>query len=80
MLHALVLIKGYKVNNHICLGYFIRDVLKNRALFRKFDDCRYKRNSLLYYGKQMDFNVAKENIKISKEIIEKIEKEYLEQI
>ena len=45
MLHAIVVLEGYKVNNHICLGYYLRDVLKNDELFRFFDDCRFKRNS-----------------------------------
>ena len=46
MLHALVLVHGYKVTNHICLGYYLREVLKNDALYRIFDDCRIKRNTI----------------------------------
>jgi len=59
MLHALLLLHGYKVKNHICLGHYIRDVLKRDDLFRIFDDCRYKRNSLIYYGKRMDLGTAR---------------------
>jgi len=59
LLHAVVLLKGYKVQNHICLGYYLRDILKKDGLFRMFDDCRYKRNSLIYYGRKMDFETAK---------------------
>jgi len=62
MLHAYVIMQGFKVANHICLGYYLRDVLKNEALFRIFDDCRSKRNALVYYGKEMDFEVAKRSI------------------
>ncbi len=62
VVHALVLIQGYKVNNHICLGYYLRDVLGREDLFRLFDDCRFKRNSLIYYGKRMDFETAKKVI------------------
>ena len=40
-LHALVILEGYKVNNHICLGYYLRDVLTRQNLFRLFDDCRF---------------------------------------
>jgi hypothetical protein len=72
LLHSLVLLNGYKIHNHICLGYFIRDVLKNRILYEKFDDCRYKRNSLLYYGKQMRFEVAKESINLCIELVDEI--------
>ena len=59
MLHTVVLLKGYNVQNHICLGYYLRDLLKKDVLFRMFDDCRYKRNSLVYYGRKMDFETAK---------------------
>lgn len=74
MLHALVLLDGYKVNNHICLGYHLRDVLKREDLFRLFDDCRYKRNSLVYYGKRMDFETAKDAIEKCKSLIKETKK------
>ncbi len=52
MLHAFIILEGYKVENHICLGYYLRDILKNVSLFRLFDGCRFKRNSLVYlWGK-----------------------------
>jgi uncharacterized protein (UPF0332 family) len=62
-LHALLLLEGYKSENHFCLGFYLRDVLKREDLFRIFDDCRFKRNSLVYYGRKMDFETAKEAIK-----------------
>jgi hypothetical protein len=62
LLHAHLLRQGYKVENHICVGFYLRDVLKQPKLFRDFDDCRYKRNSLVYYGKQMPLAVAEESI------------------
>ena len=61
-LHAVLLLDGFKVDNHVCAGYYLRDVLKKEALFRIFDDCRFKRNSLIYYGKKADFITAKETI------------------
>ena len=72
LIHALVLVKGYKVNNHLCLGYYLRDVLKNDELFRLFDDCRFKRNSLVYYGKRMDFETAKDSIEKAKRLIKEL--------
>jgi|SRR3989338_7421720 len=72
MLHAIVVLEGYKVNNHICLGYYLRDVLKNDELFRFFDDCRFKRNSLVYYGKRMDFEIAKDSIEKAKKLIKEL--------
>ena len=74
MIHATVILDGYKVNNHICLGYYLRDVLKNDELFRLFDDCRFKRNSLVYYGKRMDFETAKDAIEKAKKLIKELRK------
>ena len=66
IVHAIVAEKGFKVINHVCLGFFIRDALKKDDLFRIFDDCRFKRNSLVYYGKRMDFETAKVAIEKAK--------------
>ena len=72
LLHALVLREGLNVKNHVCLGFYLKDVLKREELFRLFDDCRYKRNGLLYYGKRMAPEIAKESIKKAKRLIEEI--------
>lgn len=69
LMHALVLWHGYKVGNHICLGYYLRDVLQKQELFRLFDDCRFKRNSLVYYGRKMDFENAKQGIEKCRKLI-----------
>lgn len=73
MLHALVVLQGYKISNHICLGYYLRDVLKRNDLCRVFDDCRFKRNSLMYYGKRMDFETAKETIQKCIKLLEELD-------
>jgi len=72
MLHALVLLNGYKVSNHICLGYYLRDVINKPDLFRSFDDCRFKRNSLIYYGNKMDFLTAKKIIVKCKKLFQEL--------
>lgn len=69
LMHALVLLHGYKVSNHLCLGYYLRDILQKQDIFRLFDDCRFKRNSLVYYGRKMDFETAKLGIEKSKQLI-----------
>jgi len=74
LLHALVLLDGYKVNNHVCLGFYIKDALKKDEMFRLFDDCRYKRNSLVYYGKRMDFETAKDSIEKAKRLLKELKK------
>ena len=73
-LHALVLLDGYKVDNHVCLGYYLRDVLKKEDMFRLFDDCRFKRNSLVYYGKRMDFETAKDTIQKAERLFKELKK------
>ena len=72
--HALVLSKKIKVRNHICLGYYLRDVLKRDDLFRMFDECRYNRNSIVYYGTEPEFEKTKKNIKQIKLFIQEIDK------
>jgi len=62
MLHALLFLNGFKADNHICSGFFLRDMLKRINLFRIFDDARQKRNNLVYYGKKADFETTKEQI------------------
>lgn len=74
LLQAMVVLKGYKVTNRICLGYYLKDIMKKEDLFLIFDDIRYKRNSLMYYGKMMDFETAKQTIEKCEKLIEQIKK------
>jgi len=80
IVHAIVILKGFKVNNHICLGFFIRDVLNREDLFRIFDDCRFKRNSLTYYGKRMNFEIAKDAIEKSRKLLSEFKKILKEEV
>tara|TARA_Y100000310_G_scaffold318284_1_gene372150 strand:+ start:243 stop:653 length:411 start_codon:yes stop_codon:yes gene_type:complete len=73
ILQALIIQKGYKILNHICLGYFLRDILKEENLYNLFDDLRYKRNSLTYYGNKMDFETAKQSIENCKRLMKELE-------
>ena len=73
ILQAMVIAKGFRILNHLCLGYYLRDALKRDDLFRVFDDLRYKRNSLTYYGRRMDFETAKNAIEKSKVLIREIQ-------
>ncbi len=72
-LHSLILSKGYKVSNHICLGYYLRDILNAQQLYKIFEDLRYKRNSIVYYGKGMDFSVGIDAIEKCKKILKELE-------
>lgn len=72
IIHSIALLEGYKISNHICLGYYIKNILNKENLFMIFDDLRYKRNSLTYYGKRMDFETAKQAIEKSKRLIKEL--------
>ncbi len=74
MIQALVILKGFKVTNHLCLGFYLRDVLKRDDLFIIFDDLRYKRNALTYYGNRMDFETCMAAIKKAKELLNELKK------
>ena len=74
MIHALVILEGYKISNHLCLGFYLRDILKKDNLFRLFDNVKFKRNFLVYYGKKLDSEEALESIQKCKVVIEEIRK------
>ena len=73
LLQAMAFKKGFNILNHICLGYYLRDVLKREDLYILFDDLRYKRNSLTYYGNRMDYETAKQAIERCKKIIKELQ-------
>ena len=74
LLQAKSFIDGYNVLNHICLGFYLRDILNRNDLFLIFDDLRYKRNSLTYYGNRMDFEIANQSIKKCEKIVGELKK------
>jgi hypothetical protein len=74
LLHALAIIDGFSISNHICIGFYLKTILKKEDLFRIFDDLRFKRNSLIYYGKAMNFETAKKAVEDSKELTKELEK------
>ena len=72
LLHAITIKDGFMVKNHICLGYYLRDKLNHPSLFLLFDDLRYKRNSLIYYGINLEFAVALDAITKSKSLLQQL--------
>jgi hypothetical protein len=73
LLQAMCFKEGFNISNHICLGFYILDILKREELFILFDDVRYKRNLLTYYGKRMDFETAKRAIEKCRKIIKELQ-------
>ena len=72
LMQSITLLEGYNIINHLCLGYYLRDILKEENLFRIFDELRYKRNSIVYYGKLMKFEIANLSTKRAKILIENL--------
>ncbi|RMF05879.1 hypothetical protein D6764_03685 [Candidatus Woesearchaeota archaeon] len=72
LIQAMAFIKGYNILNHLCIGYYIRDVMRREDLHALFEDLRYKRNSLTYYGRRMDFETASESIEKCRRLIKEI--------
>src|SRR3989338_4957994 len=69
ILQAMVIQRGYNIGNHVCLGFYLRDVLRREDIFALFDDVRQKRNSLTYYGNRMDAKTANQAIERCKKLI-----------
>ena len=65
--------KGFNILNHLCLGFYLRDILKREDLFIVFDDVRFKRNSLTYYGSRMDYETEKQAIEKCKKMIAELQ-------
>ena len=74
ILQAINFKKGFNIINHICLGFYLRDIFQREDLYLLFDDIRFKRNSLTYYGSRMDYETAKQAIEKCKRLIIEIKK------
>ena len=72
LLQAIAFKNGFNILNHICLGYYLKDILKRGDLYILFDDLRYKRNSLTYYGSRMDYETAKQAIEKCEKVIKEL--------
>ncbi|MBI2632559.1 hypothetical protein HYW75_06135 [Candidatus Pacearchaeota archaeon] len=66
--------KGYKFLDHESIGYFLRDVLKEQAIYGKFDRYRKLRNGINYYGENIELETVKEAIMEISKIIKELEK------
>ena len=74
LLHALAMKSGIKIDNHICLAYYLGEMIGRKDLFRTFNDLRYKRNSLVYYGKIMKEEAAEQSVAKARALLAEIGK------
>jgi hypothetical protein len=49
---------GFKASDHVSLGFYLKDVLRREDLYRLFEQCRVRRNTLVYDGKMMPADIA----------------------
>jgi len=59
---AIGYLKGYKFLDHESIVFFIRDILKEQSLFKRFDRYRKLRNGINYYGEDIDIETLKEAV------------------
>ncbi|MBW2976523.1 hypothetical protein KY347_03700 [Candidatus Woesearchaeota archaeon] len=71
---AIGYLRGYKFLDHESIGYFLRDILKERSLSMKFDRYRRLRNGINYYGGDIDIETVKEAIIEIPKLIRELEK------
>ena len=60
LLEALTLKNGFKIYNHECYTYFLKEILNKNMIAEEFDELRKIRNSVNYYGKEISIQEAKE--------------------
>ncbi len=71
---AIGYLKGYKFLDHESITYFLREVLKEQSVSKKFDRYRKLRNSINYYGEDIDIEIVKEAVLEIPKIIKELER------
>jgi len=71
---AIGYLKGYKFQDHESITYFLRDILNEQSLSKKFDRYRRLRNGINYYGEDVDIETVKEAIKEIPNIVKELKK------
>ncbi len=72
LIHAHAFRNGFNILNHLCLGFYLRDFIQKESFYKIFDDLRYKRNSLTYYGIMMDDRVLKKTLEDCKRLFDEL--------
>jgi len=71
---AIGYLHGYKFLDHESIGFFLRDILKEQSLFKKFDRYRKLRNGINYYGNDIEVETVKEAISEIPKLVRELEK------
>ena len=73
---AIGYLMGYKFLDHESITYFLREILKEESISKKFDRYRKLRNGINYYGEDIDIETVKEAIIEIPKLIKELEKYY----
>jgi hypothetical protein len=71
---ALGYLNGYKFLDHESIGFFLRDILKENYIFKKFDRYRKLRNGVNYYGNDIEIVTIKEMLADIPKLIKDLKK------
>src|SRR3989344_7839928 len=78
LLEALAIKNGYKIYNHECYTYFLKDILNESIKGDEFDELRKIRNGINYYAKGISVEEAKDVLerinKLREEIVKLLNK------
>ncbi|MBR9691474.1 hypothetical protein GOV06_01685 [Candidatus Woesearchaeota archaeon] len=70
---AIGYLNGYKFLDHESIGFFLKDILKEQSLFKKFDRYRKLRNGINYYGNDIEVETVKEAIYEVPKLVKELE-------
>jgi len=79
ILEAISIMGGYKIYSHEAFTYFLKKK-QEESLSIKFDRFRKIRNSINYYGEDIEIEDTKQNIAEIKNMIEILIKKYLNKL
>lgn len=60
LLEALAIKNGYKIYNHECYTYFLKEIMHEGSKGDEFDGLRKIRNNINYYGKELSLDESKD--------------------
>lgn len=77
VLEGLSIKKGYKIYNHECYVYFLKEILNESSKGDEFDELRKIRNDINYYGKEIAIKEAKDVLQRIKKLRTELWKNWL---
>lgn len=74
LLEALAIKEGYKIYNHECYTYFLKEILNESQKGDEFDEIRKIRNKINYYAKDISVEESKSVLRRIKFLRQEINK------